>query len=63
MALLFSMRGSINYVLLTLGGTLIILPRISNCPYPSTCHICANAYRGAINLSPNSYKFDIELLI
>jgi len=56
------MHGSVGYVLLTLAGTLIIFPWILNCPYPSTCHICANACHGTINLSSNSYKFDIELM-
>jgi hypothetical protein len=56
------MRGNIDYVLLKLANTLIILPQILNCPYPSTCHICANACHGAINLSSNSCKFDIKLM-
>ncbi len=63
MASSFSMHGSIDYVLLTLVGTSIIFPWIFNCPYPSTCHICANVYHGAINLSSNSYKFYIKLMI
>jgi hypothetical protein len=57
------MCGSMDYVLLTLASTLIILPQIFSYPYPSTCHICVNACHGAINLSSNSYKFDIELMI
>jgi hypothetical protein len=59
----FNMHGSINCVLLTLVGTWIILPQILYCPYPSTCYICVNACRGAINLSSNSYKFDTKLMI
>jgi hypothetical protein len=58
----FSMRGNINCVLLTLVGTLIILPHIFNCPYPSICHICANACYEAINFSSNSYKFYTKLM-
>jgi len=56
------MCGSMDCVLLTLASTLIYF-QILNYPYPSTCHICANACHGAINLSSNSYKFDIELMI
>jgi hypothetical protein len=58
----FSMHGNIYYVLLTLASTLIILPRIFNCLYPSTCHISANAWHGAIKIFANSYKFDTELM-
>ncbi len=57
------MHGNIDCVLLTLASTLIILPQILNCPYPSTCLIFSNVYCGALNLSSNSYKFDIELMI